>query len=109
MGGLDPTGEERPVTDARSWRTEVTERTGRYAASLGRMPRWLPLAVVAALTLGGLLVGGVLGAALLAVVAVLAGWLAVLRWDELSAGERLVRVLAVALLLVMIARKVLAG
>jgi hypothetical protein len=80
-----------------------------YAAFLGGLPPWLPLVGVAALTVAGLLVAGVLGGVLLAVVAVLAGWLAVLRWDDLPAGGRTVRVLAVVLVLVVAARKVLAG
>ena len=97
------------MTDARSWRTDVTRRTARYAASLGRLPWWLPLVVVSALTVGGLLSGGVVGAVLLAVVAALAGWLAVLRWEDLSAAGRLVRVLAIVVLLAGVAGKALGG
>jgi hypothetical protein len=97
------------VTDARSWRTDVTERTAAWAAVLGRLPWWVTLIAVAVLMLGGLIAGGIVGAALIAVVALLGGWLAVLRWDELAAGERLVRVLGVALLLTVAVRKLLAG
>jgi hypothetical protein len=109
MGDLDPTGEEIPVADARSWRTDVTEHTAGFATVLGRLPWWLPLIAVAALTVGGLVAGGVVGAVLIAVVALLGGWLAVLRWDELPASGRLVRVLGVALLLAVAVRKVLTG
>ena len=97
------------MTDARSWRADVTERTAGFAAVLGRLPWWVPLIAVAVLMAGGLLAGGILGAALIAVVALLGGWLALLRWDELPASGRLVRVLGVALLLAVAVRKLLTG
>ena len=84
------------MTVPRSWRTGVTERTAVYAAFLGGLPRWLPLVAVAALMVGGLLLGGPPGAALLAVVAAVAGWLAVLSWDHTAPAGRLLRVLAIA-------------
>jgi hypothetical protein len=97
------------VTDARSWRTGVTERTAGYAAALARLPRFVPLVAVAALVVGGMFAGGVAGAALLTVVAAFAGWLAVLGWEHLSPGGRLARVLIVVALLAVAARKVLTG
>jgi hypothetical protein len=97
------------MTDARPWRAAVTERTAAYAVSLGRLPWWVPMIAVAVLMVGGLVAGGVLGAALIAVVAVFGGWLAVLRWDELRAAERLARVVGVAVLLAVAVRTVLTG
>jgi hypothetical protein len=80
------------VTDQRSWRARVTRRTAVYAAFLGGLPLWVPLVAVAALTAAGFLVGGTAGGVLLLAVAAVAGWLAVLRWDHLTPGGRLVRV-----------------
>jgi hypothetical protein len=94
-----------PVT----WRTGVIDRTAGFAATLGRLPRWLPLVVLAALVVGGLFTGGALGAVLLVVVAAFAGWLAVLGWDHLPAGGRLLRGLVVLVLLAVAVRKLLTG
>jgi hypothetical protein len=99
-------GEENSVTDERSWRTGVARRTGVYAAFLGGLPMWLPLVAVAAVTVGGLIAGGVAGAVLLGTVAAVAGWLALLRWDHLSPGGRVVRLLVVGVLVALAVRDV---
>jgi hypothetical protein len=93
------------VTDDQGWRTDVTRRTAVYAAFLGGLPRWIPLAAVVALTLGGLLADGIPGAVLLTAVAAAAGWLAMLRWDSLNPAGRLVRVLVIAVVLAVAAGK----
>jgi asparagine N-glycosylation enzyme membrane subunit Stt3 len=78
-----------------------------YAAFLGGLPRWLPLVVVAALMAAGLLVGGVIGAVFLVVVAGLAGWLAVLSWDGTPPAGRALRLAVIVVLLVIAARQAL--
>jgi hypothetical protein len=78
-----------------------------YAAFLGGLPRWLPLVVVAALMAAGLLVGGVIGAVFLVVVAGLAGWLAVLSWDGTPPTGRALRLAVIVVLLVIAARQAL--
>jgi hypothetical protein len=75
-----------------------------YAAFLGHLPPWVPLVGVAALTAGGLFLHGIAGAVLLLAVAAVAGWLALLRWDTLTAGARAVRLLVLAVLLALVVR-----
>lgn len=97
------------MPDDRSWRADVTRRTAVPALALGRLPQWVPLAVVTLLMIGGLLAGGLLGAVLLTLVAAAAGWLAALRWDALAPAGRVVRLLVIGLLLVGAGAKLLAG
>lgn len=68
-----------------------------------RLPRAVPFLVLLALLVGGLLLGGPVGAVLLAVVVLVVAWLLYLGWPRLTASERLGRtavlLLAVALCL----------
>ena len=67
---------------------------------LHQQPVWFPPLVVALLLVVGLAVPGWLGAAALVVVAGFLGWLAALSWPQTSTGGRLLRVAAVAGVLV---------
>jgi hypothetical protein len=81
------------------FRRRVERGSAGVLARLARLPSWLPLVVVVALTAGGLLLRGPAGAALLAVLALLVGWLAYLSWPALSPAARLVRVLMLGLVI----------
>lgn len=67
-------------------------------AYLHQMPRWLPPVVIAALFVAGISVRGWPGAALLAIVAALLGWLAFLSWPALHPGSRALRLVMTAAL-----------
>jgi Family of unknown function (DUF6703) len=79
------------------FRRRVEQRSALVLARVGRLPTWMPLVIVLALTLGGLLIRGPVGALLLTVLAVLLAWLAYLGWPALRPGGRFARVLALAL------------
>jgi hypothetical protein len=70
---------------------------------LTRLPRAVPFLVVLGLLVGGIFVGGTVGALLLAVVVLAVAWLLYLGWPRLTTSERLGRtavlLLAVALCL----------
>jgi hypothetical protein len=80
-------------------RQSIERLSLRPAAYLRALPRWLPPVVIAALFIGGLAVGGWGGAIMLLVVTVFLAWLAVLSWPALQPPTRVLRVLAVAVLL----------
>ena len=79
------------------FRRRVERHSASALARLGRLPSWVPLVLVVALTAGGLLIRGPVGAALLAVLAALVGWLAYLSWPALPPNARLVRMLVLGL------------
>jgi hypothetical protein len=101
------------VADRPSHRPAAPPATGLRAAverasvgpltRLTRLPRAVPFLVVLGLLVAGIYVGGSLGAALLAVVVLLIGWLLYLGWPQLTTSERLGRtavlLLAIALCL----------
>jgi hypothetical protein len=70
---------------------------------LTRLPRAVPFLVVLGLLVGGIFIGGAVGAVLLAVVVLVVAWLLYLGWPRLTTSERLGRtavlLLAVALCL----------
>jgi hypothetical protein len=80
-------------------RQSIERLSLRPAAYLRHLPRWLPPVVLAALFIGGLAVHGWGGAVLLLLVTAFLAWLAVLSWPALSPQTRLLRVLALAVLL----------
>jgi hypothetical protein len=80
-------------------RQSIERLSLRPAAYLRALPRWLPPVVIAALFVGGLAVGGWGGAVMLLLVTAFLGWLAVLSWPALQPPTRVLRVLAVAVLL----------
>ena len=67
---------------------------------LHQQPVWLLPVVVALLLVVGLAVPGWIGAAALVLVAAFLGWLAALSWPQTSTSGRLLRVAAVAGVLV---------
>jgi hypothetical protein len=90
-----------------SWRARLIRKTAPVAAVLATLPRWCWFVAVAALVLGGLVLGGVPGALLLIVVAGLAAWLALLGWDSLTWSGRVSRLLAILIVLAVATVRVL--
>ena len=84
-------------------RQSIERLSLRPAAYLRQLPRWLPPVVIAALFVGGLAVRGWGGAVMLLVVTVFLAWLAVLSWPALAPQTRLLRVVALAVLLALCA------
>jgi hypothetical protein len=80
-------------------RQSIERLSLRPAAYLRHLPRWLPPVVLAALFIGGLAVHGWGGAVMLVIVTAFLAWLAVLSWPALPPQTRLLRVLALAVLL----------
>ena len=80
-------------------RQSIERLSVRPAAYLRLLPRWLPPVVLAALFIGGLAVRGWGGAVLLLIVTAFLAWLAALSWPALQPQTRLLRVLALAVLL----------
>ena len=81
------------------FRRAVEQRSAVVLIWLRSMPQWLPFLAVLALVLGGLLAPAALGAVLLLVVFVLLVWLVFLSWPALAASARLIRILALAVVL----------
>ena len=73
----------------------------RYSAplllQLARVPKWLLLVAVLALTVAGLMLDNAIGGILLLVLALFLAWLAVLGWTQLSLVARLMRLIVVGL------------
>lgn len=63
---------------------------------LSRLPPWLVPVIMFVLALVGLLAGGLMGLLALGLIAVFLAWLAVLSWPVLAPQQRLLRLLAVA-------------
>jgi hypothetical protein len=80
-------------------RQSIERLSLRPAAYLRALPRWLPPVVIAVLFVGGLAVRGWGGAAMLLVVTLFLAWLAALSWPALPPPTRVLRVLAVVVLL----------
>ena len=80
-------------------RQSIERLSLRPAAYLRQLPRWLPPVVLAALFIGGLAVHGWGGAVMLLIVTAFLAWLAVLSWPALAPQTRLLRVVALAVLL----------
>jgi hypothetical protein len=80
-------------------RQSIERLSLRPAAYLRHLPRWLPPVVLAALFVGGLAVRGWAGAVMLLVVIAFLAWLAVLSWPRLQPQTRLLRVVALGVLL----------
>jgi hypothetical protein len=68
---------------------------------LNRVPLWLPLVAVLAVALGGLLLRGPVAAGLLGVLAAVLAWLGFLSWPRLPLAGRLLRLLAVGLVVLL--------
>ena len=95
-----PRGDSFYTPDASDSRRRIERSSARALVLLHQQPVWLPPVVVAMLLLVGLAVPGWLGALALILVAVFLGWLAALSWPRVDRGGRLLRVAAVAGVLV---------
>ena len=80
-------------------RESVQRASLKPAAYLHHLPRWLPPVLSAAAFVGGLVIRGWAGAALLFALTAFLAWLAGLSWPALNAQGRALRVLALAVLL----------
>jgi hypothetical protein len=74
-------------------------RSAKPLLFLHQMPAWVAPVVLAALLIAGLAMRGPAGGVALCGVAAVLGWLASVSWPRLSAGGRLGRLLAVAVML----------
>lgn len=80
-------------------RQAFERRSAPLLVYITALPRWVPLVATLALVAVGLLVHGVVGFLALLVLAAFLGWLVVLSWPTLTAGPRVLRLVAVAILL----------
>jgi hypothetical protein len=86
--------------DAAPARASLEQRSATPLLWLHQLPRWLPPVLAFALLVTGLALSGWGGAAALGGLALMLGWLALLSWPRLSAQARLLRLAAVAAVLV---------
>jgi hypothetical protein len=80
-------------------RQATERRSARTLIYLHQLPRWMAPLLLVIFLIAGLAVRGPAGAVALCLVAAVLAWLAALSWPRLSAGGRLGRGLAVALML----------
>lgn len=91
-----PTGGTLYTPGAGSRRHSLERSSARPLLYLHQLPAWLPPLAMAALLVAGLALPGWIGAAVLVLLAVFLGWLAVLSWPALPPRGRLLRAAAVA-------------
>ncbi|GAA4888358.1 DUF6703 family protein [Streptomonospora salina] len=94
-----PQGDTFYTPGAGRVRREIERRSAVALVWLHNAPGLLLPATVGAVLIAGLVVSGVIGAALLVLLAAFFGWLAFLAWPRLRSGERAMRVVAVGVLL----------
>ena len=73
---------------------------------LATRPRWLPFVIVLVLLLGGLFAPPAVAAVLLGLLALFIGWLTYLAWPQLDTGGRLTRLVVLAMVLYVLASRV---
>ena len=95
-----PTGDSLYTPGAGDARRRVEQSSAKPLVWLHQQPVWFPPVVVAVLLIVGLAVPGWLGAVALVLVAGFLGWLASLSWPRVNRNGRLLRVAAVAGVLV---------
>ncbi len=95
-----PGGTSLYTPDASAARQATERRSARLLMYLYQLPRWLAPVLLVVFLVAGLAVRGPLGAVALCLVAAVLAWLAALSWPRLSAGGRLGRFAAVAIMLV---------
>ena len=78
--------------------TSQPTRSQLFLARLHSLPRFTIPAVVLILTLVGLIAPPVIGVPCLLILVLFLGWLAALAWPTLDAGGRLIRALALGLI-----------
>lgn len=85
--------------EASASRQSLERRSATSLLWLHQLPRWVPPALLAVLLITGLAVRGPVGALALAGVAVVLLWLAAISWPRVNAAGRVLRVLAIAVVL----------
>jgi hypothetical protein len=95
-----PAGDSLYTPGASDARRRVERSSAKPLVWLHQQPVWFPPVVVAVLLILGLAVPGWLGAVALVLVAAFLGWLASLSWPRVNRNGRLLRVAAVAGVLV---------
>jgi hypothetical protein len=91
-----PPGDALFTPDASPARASVEQRSATPLLWLHQLPAWLLPVLAVALLVTGLAVGGWGGAIALGGLAVVLGWLAMLSWPRLPARGKLLRLSAVA-------------
>jgi hypothetical protein len=98
----------RPAGPASPARRALERASLPLLTRLAQLPRAVPFLAMLALLVGGVLLGGPVGAVLVGLVALVVAWLLVLAWPALTGVERLGRIavllLAVALCVVQVPR-----
>jgi len=98
-----PSPAVRPGTTGASETRRAVERfSARPLVFLHQLPRWVVLLVVLGLLISGFAVPGWIGAIALLLVGVLLGWLAYLSWPSINASGRVLRVIALACMVVIV-------
>ena len=93
----------RPGTPGASGTRQAVERfSARPLVFLHQMPRWVLLLIVLGLLISGFAVPGWIGATALLLVGILLGWLAYLSWPSINAQGRVLRVVALACMVVIV-------
>lgn len=81
-------------------RQAFERRSAPLLVYVNTLPRWVPLVATFVLVAVGLLVHGIVGFLALLVLAIFLGWLVALSWPTLTAGPRILRLVAVAVVVV---------
>jgi hypothetical protein len=95
-----PPGNSLYTPGASDSRRTLERSSARPLVLLHQLPVWVVPLLLAALLIAGLAVPGLVGAMALVLVAAFLGWLAALSWPRLTPSGRLLRVAAVAGVLV---------
>jgi hypothetical protein len=95
-----PPGDSLFTPDATAARTSLEHASATPLLWVHQLPAWLLPVLAVALLVAGLAIGGWGGAVALCGLAAVLGWLALLSWPRLSAQGRLLRLVAVAAVLV---------
>ena len=95
-----PPGTSLYTPDASDARRTLEQSSARPLVWLHQLPVWVVPLLLAALLIAGLAVPGWIGAVALVLVAAFLGWLAAVSWPRLTPSGRLLRVAAIASLLV---------
>jgi hypothetical protein len=92
-----------PVTPGASGTRQAVERfSARPLVFLAQLPRWVPMLVALGLLITGFIVPGLIGAAALLLVAIFLGWLGYMSWPRINASGRVLRVVAMACMVILI-------
>ena len=98
-----PPGNSLYTPGASDARRSLERSSARPLVLLHQLPVWVVPVVLTALLVAGLAVPGWIGAVALVLVAAFLGWLAAVSWPRLAPAGRLLRVAAVASVLVVAA------